>query len=327
MDTHVSSVQYNSFGIANELERSWLRLTLCIVVAVAIPVSCYTQQNQYRAVRPTESVHSSPTIFEIVFDDVEIFYDNGIGFVSAPARYDTEDWLYLGAVVGATVFTMTQDEELREIAFDNKDVSPAMKNVLDVGTAFGDMRTATAIASAFYLPGLISDSFFDGEPFGKGELRTTGRLLGESLFYSGLVAVILRGMVGRKRPNSFPQDEGDAWSFDMFNLDAEQNAFPSGHSVITFAISTTIAEYYDSWIARGLLYSAAGVGAYARYLSDGHWTSDILLGAAIGVGTGLYVVSRERARALKSSGSKPAEPSTKLSFYPTPNGVVISLRL
>ena len=294
--------------------------TLFAIVAGLLLVLTASQA-QFIQADTTLQTRESQNLAEMVWEDVEIGFNDGIGFFTAPARFETSDWLIAGGIVGVTVGVMVYDPELREISLRNKRTSPTWRTALDWGEDYGTVAAGWAIGGGLYITGLASDYWLDGAIGGKGELRTLGRLVGQSLTYSGLVAVILRSLIGRERPNEADPEERNHWDVDFFNWDASENAFPSGHTTIVFAISTAIAEYLDTWLARAVMYSAAGIGTYTRFISDGHWTSDIVAGAALGYFSGRYVVDRERARGIPTDSTTP-----EVSFYPAPNSVHMVIR-
>lgn len=92
----------------------------------------------------------------------------------------------------------------------------------------------------------------------------------------------LRKIVNRPRPTTSYPDV-----FNSYTPLATSNSFPSGHSTITFALATSA-----SYQAGGKLYFSVpifmypiGVG-YSRMRLGRHYPTDVLVGAAIGIGSG-----------------------------------------
>ena len=71
----------------------------------------------------------------------------------------------------------------------------------------------------------------------------------------------------------------------------ESTSFVSGHATRAFALATTVAGFYPEkkWI--GIVsYSLATMTSFGRVISKEHWTSDVIVGAALGYFIGRGVV-------------------------------------
>lgn len=126
-------------------------------------------------------------------------------------------------------------------------------NAADLIEKIGDVSEkllpATAIAATAYhrdLPGFYEFAYAG---------LTTGVIV-ESLKYG----------INRERPNGHPK------------------SFPSGHTAAAFVGAGFLQMRYG--VAWGLpAYALAAFTGYSRIESNNHWTSDVLAGAAIGLGT------------------------------------------
>ncbi|MCP5062744.1 MAG: phosphatase PAP2 family protein [Ignavibacteriae bacterium] len=136
----------------------------------------------------------------------------------------------------------------------------------------------------------------------------------QSLTYSGLTAMFVRMIAGRKRP-PFTNDHLD---FNGFETNNSFQSFPSGHTTVAFAFSTVLAEYFDTPWARIGFYGMAGLSAAERLLNDKHWFSDVTLGALLGIAGGLHVISEEKNRKKKTR--------IGLTISPTFNGISFQYR-
>ena len=63
-------------------------------------------------------------------------------------------------------------------------------------------------------------------------------------------------------------------------------SFPSGHASLAFATATTLALEYKKWYIVVPAYLWAGSIGYSRMYLGKHYPSDVLAGAAVGVGSG-----------------------------------------
>ena len=90
------------------------------------------------------------------------------------------------------------------------------------------------------------------------------------------VAIMAATVNGLKYTVKRPRPDGSSF-----------NSFPSGHTATAFMTATMLHKEYgwrSPWFSIGS-YTAATFTAYSRLLNNRHWMSDILAGAAIGIGS------------------------------------------
>ena len=110
---------------------------------------------------------------------------------------------------------------------------------------------------------------------GTDDMRDTGLLVGAGFAASALTTVALKRSVGRPRPLN-PED-----TYSM----------PSGHATVAFSAATALSHRYPKW--RVAFYTVAGGVAFARVYLGRHYPSDVLAGAAVGVGMTRLVLRHE----------------------------------
>ena len=105
---------------------------------------------------------------------------------------------------------------------------------------------------------------------------------------TALLAVYgLKTVFGRARPYV----EAGNHSFKPFSMAAGYDGFPSGHTIITWAVATPFAEEYEApW-----LYGLAAVTNLARVGSRNHWVSDTVAGSVLGYTIGKVFWESSRA--------------------------------
>ena len=103
--------------------------------------------------------------------------------------------------------------------------------------------------------------------------------IGLSIVAAGAGALVVKEVVGRRRPDQLPVD---SHSFHAFSGDA---AFPSGHSTVAFALAESVNRTSGRAWVPFVSYPAATLVAWSRVRDDRHWTSDVLAGAALGIWT------------------------------------------
>jgi len=95
-------------------------------------------------------------------------------------------------------------------------------------------------------------------------------LLFITLSLSGIIADIIKPIVGRARPHLWLQDA--IYGFTPFTANARWNSFPSGHATTAFALAFSLSFLYPRlrplWLAYAFLIAASRVVIDAHYLSD-----------------------------------------------------------
>lgn len=239
------------------------------------------------------SAQSDKNIGEKLLDDGRIFlYDAG-SYFTAPLRFSANDWALTGLTVTSTFLFFHLDEYIHD-AVSRKDAETLNGDAWDVPTSYGIVAYANIASLATYGVGLFS---------GEDEVRKVGRMIFQSISYSGISVMVLRILFGRERPYS---GEG-AWAFTGISFDNEVQSFPSGHTTVAFAFSTVLAEYFDTVLSRVFFYGMATLTGFARVYNNQHWFSDVFVGALLGITSGIHVINEEKKRQNKSD--------SKLSFH------------
>ena len=100
-----------------------------------------------------------------------------------------------------------------------------------------------------------------------------GRMLASDAFSAAVMGAAVNGIkysVGRLRPDG-----------------SRHNSFPSGHTATAFMTATMLHKEYgwkDPWFSIGG-YTAAALTGVSRIMNNRHWMTDVMAGAAIGIGS------------------------------------------
>ena len=121
-----------------------------------------------------------------------------------------------------------------------------------------------------------------GSAMGNGRHAEAGRDLVRAQISAMSWTYALKYAVGRTRPN------GDVRSF------------PSGHTSATFATATVLQRHYG-WKAGLPFYALGAFTGASRIADDKHWTSDVIMGAVVGVTAGRAVTMRMGTHRLEMS--------------------------
>jgi hypothetical protein len=113
--------------------------------------------------------------------------------------------------------------------------------------------------------------------------KETGVLELETLVDTFLIYTPMQLLAARQRPGE-GNGNGDFWKHHNINT-----SFPGGHAMFTFAMATVVShEYPQKWV-QVLAYLAATTVTVTRFMARDHWSSDMLAGAALGIGIGAHV--------------------------------------
>jgi undecaprenyl-diphosphatase len=113
-----------------------------------------------------------------------------------------------------------------------------------------------------------------------------------SIAGAGLVAVLLKNILGRARPKLF--DTVGHFDFQFFAFESDYVSIPSGHATSIFAFAAVIGIFWPR--GRLLLYTLAAWIALSRVLIGVHYFTDAVLGAILGISFPFLVRDRFAAR-------------------------------
>lgn len=197
-------------------------------------------------------------------------------FVSVPFQLENNNLLLTIGVAGAVGLTYVFDEEIRD-GFQ-RSRSRGVDNAADAATLVGDPFLHLGVAALVYGGGILADS---------PRWKETGEMMGEALILADGATLILKEAVGRGRPNV----ARDKDVFRPFGFRSDYDGFPSMHTASSFALASVISKTSQSLPVSLISYSAAVCVGLSRLNLNKHWTSDVLMGAAIGELAGWVVTS------------------------------------
>jgi undecaprenyl-diphosphatase len=132
----------------------------------------------------------------------------------------------------------------------------------------------SALGSTIVTALIISGIWYLGD-------NKTAKKLFFSLITANIVVWSMKSFFSRPRPQ-----EAVTGSFTY--------SFPSGHAATAFLMASVLSARYPS--LRRYLYGLAALVALTRVLLGLHYPTDVLAGAAIGLGLGYLVNNREAVR-------------------------------
>ena len=194
---------------------------------------------------------------------------------TAPARFDTTDWLVTAGVIGATGFFLALDEDIQSFWQDNITGSTS-KDVFDVLNVFGDTKYVVGGAIGLYA---VAEALDQTGAMNARRAKATGLLTAQSVLIAQGITGSIKWLGGRDRPN----ETDDRFDFKGPG-NGDNKSFPSGHATVAFALATTVSEVYGPeyrWVP-WIVYPLAAGTALSRIDRNKHWASDVFLGAVIG---------------------------------------------
>jgi membrane-associated phospholipid phosphatase len=187
--------------------------------------------------------------------------------VSRPAHWKGRDFRNFGIFAGITAVTFSVDWDIKRIAQLNQRQFPSevFRQIEPFGNLYG-----LYFFPAMYVAGLVTK-----QP--KIESIALGGV--KSLAISSLIYGVSKKMIRRSRPDQTDNTFDFAPPFAKSNY----NSSPSGHSNTIFTVATALAmEFKETKWVPIVAYTIAGLTAASRIYQNRHWTSDVLVGSALG---------------------------------------------
>jgi len=207
----------------------------------------------------------------VVHDQKEVF--------TSPFHINRENAKYWAILGGATAVLIEFDQKISDTLPQRTFLTTPSTWASRIGADY----SIYPLWAMFYVYGKIGDH---------PRARDTGRIGIESLIDADITVNILKLATQRPRP----ENKGDSVKFFKGG-----DAFPSGHSIKTWALARVAArEYSDNKWVPWVAYTAATAVSVARFGGRRHNASDALAGAAIGYFIGDFVYNHHHAPSEKS---------------------------
>lgn len=194
---------------------------------------------------------------------------NAKSYFTSPLRFTPKQWGITAGVAAVTASSVLWvDEPVNR--WVTKHQTPFANNAV-----VSDMSyiVAAATFSGFALHGVLANS---------NKSIETALTIAESVVFTAIVTQATKTLTGRSRPCQTS-------SATCWNGVGGGHSFFSGHTAIAFATAAVVAHNYRQkpWVPI-VAYSTASLLSMHRIYSQHHWTSDVVLGAAIGTASGIF---------------------------------------
>ena len=195
-------------------------------------------------------------------------------FIS-PVKWDKKDLIIAGGVSVATgALILWADQPVYDFSntIHNQKLDVFFRNIEPTGHTYPAM-----VAAAMFLKGMV---------YKENNSIETSLIAAESYILTGLVTQMVKTTAGRARPNYDATSHSHEWNGPFFN----GTSFFSGHTSTAFSVASVFAyRYRDTKWVPILSYSLATLGGLQRIYDNRHWASDVLMGAAVGTATGIFL--------------------------------------
>ncbi len=245
------------------MKHNQYRFIFCCFILLLTCNLAIAQSQKDSIVDPREQ-----TTWEMLKYDAKSIFGGAKYAITAPARWDGQDFATAGGIISGAVLLYTIDYDARNYFLDQNEDAPEL--LKDVGYYFGSPQNFFLIAGGLYGVGLITKN---------EKVRNTAVLIISSAAVSGLYSAIGKSVIGRARPG----DGVNKFEFDHFSDQVEYHSLPSGHSILSMSMAHSIAKQFDNWWVKFGIYAVGAIVPISRLWADAHWLTDVALGTAISI--------------------------------------------
>ncbi len=206
--------------------------------------------------------------------DLKQFGNETSDFLKQPGKWNGEDLLTLGIILGGTFGLMHIDDDVRAHILENG--NHLGKLHWEFGRYWGEPVTSVALSTLFILHGALNDNTAN---------KKLGFEIGQSFAYTVGTIGVFKNLLSRARPCMGT----DPFTFKPITFSDDYWSLPSGHTGLAFSLSTVLSGNIKSDFMKGAVYIPAIITAVSRVYYNRHWTSDVFLGACAGYFIGKFV--------------------------------------
>lgn len=210
------------------------------------------------------------------------YWHSGLTVLGQPLHYDWKDWTVFGGIATATTLAFVYDDEI--FNYIDKTFTNSQSNTISqYSDIYGEeLFIVPSIALTYTIGAIAKDT----------RLKNMSLATLQSFIFAEVASAGIKVLTCRERPDANsqqPTSNSQSWLGPFATF--ESTSFVSGHSTRAFALATTVAGFYPEkkWV--GIVsYSLATATSLGRVISKEHWTSDVIVGAALGYFIGRGVV-------------------------------------
>jgi hypothetical protein len=182
---------------------------------------------------------------------------------TSPFKARIQDLNWIAPLAGLSVGLMNADAEISSRESGTGSLSKHSSTISN-----GGLAVAVAGGAGFYLLGKMKDDDHQKE---------TGILAGEAAINSFVVVEAFKFVSQRGRPS-----EGNTQAKFYSSNSILNSSFPSAHAMLTWSIASVVAHEYPGPLTQIFAYGLATGVSVARVTGRDHFTSDVVVGSAMG---------------------------------------------
>lgn len=225
-----------------------------------------------------------------------------VGIVSSPLHTTKRDFLWIAPFGLATGLALDYDAHAMRSLGYNKTRQDKFETVSNVGGIYAPL----AASGVGYLTGDITHNDL---------MRETAVLGAEAMADATILNEGLKYAIDRQDPEQ-GDGTGRFWPHGTATWPDGQS-MPSEHAMNVWAFAHVVADQYNGWATRTVVYSVATTVSVSRVMARQHFPSDVVVGSMFGYLIGGYVEhhrSREANYLSLSSVSTPNGRGLQLSY-------------
>lgn len=213
---------------------------------------------------------------------------------TAPFHATSRDWGGAAIATGLTLLALPFDDNVDRWMVSNREsaavnaLRPFREDgkftIVDLGTS----RRIQPIAGAVYIIGFAANSrtLRDGA-LGCAAMQASNSVLRRFVLYP---------LIARPRPDSAQALGVDQYDVSVPGKGWGYRSFPAGHFMNAMGCASFLAHRFEMGLVEPVLYAAAiGIGV-GRIADRRHWTSDTVVGLAMGYAIGRTIAARQLKR-------------------------------
>ncbi len=254
------------------------RLLLILLMLLSLTVNSQQSLLESTSQRVNESTSYVDAESESI-SYIKSYWHSGLTVLGQPLHYDWKDWTVFGGVAAATTLAFVYDDEI--FNYIDRTFTNSQSNTISQYTdIFGEELFIVPSIAVTYAIGAIDKN---------QRLKNMSLATLQSFIFAEVASAGIKVMTCRMRPLEVNESMSQSWLGPFATF--ESTSFVSGHATRAFALATTVAGFYPEKKWLGIVsYSLATATSIGRVISKEHWTSDVIVGAALGYFIGRGIV-------------------------------------
>lgn len=261
-----------------------IRKNVLVLVVILFYSLAFGQKNVDSSSRKTDSNY----YYRINGRYLKSYWLDLKGVGTRPLYWKGKDWRNFALVTGtAGILFATADKPLREMMARNQ--KQFFSSSAEVFYPLGN-RFPPLLLTGMYLTSVVTKN---------RKLEHSTLSIAKGLAISTAFYTSFKALIRRQRPTR----TDDPYVFAVPFTSKGYTSFPSGHANTAFSVATGFAlQYKDSKWVPWAAYTLATLTSVSRMYQERHWSSDVIIGAAIGhfVTKTVYRLENKRHTLLKT---------------------------